>query len=170
MSNEQEITALDKFRRIRAAHLAATWRAAADILDLLPGLTEDDDPYIAALDLLWCDDPEDAAGLPGRVADLRLPLPVPSHDDVLTSQAFAEFTQSLAYRRARQAAGRAEYQAQEMRENADTLDEFPALVRFGPGTAEFERELCEASCLRDGLISDEIEFQLSADNADDGDG
>lgn len=161
------MTALDKFRRIRAAHLAATWRAVADVLELLPGLTEDDDPYIAALDLLRCDDHEEPADLPGRVADLRLPLPVPSQDDLLTPETFAEFTQSEAYRRARQAADHAQDKAEEMREDADTLDEFPALVRFGPGTAEFERELYEASCLRDNLVSDEINFQLSADDTDD---
>jgi hypothetical protein len=161
--NEQEISALDKFRRIRAAHLAATWRAAADILELLPGLTEDDDAYIAALDLLRCDDHEDAAGLPGRVVDLLLPIPVLAHDAGPTPDEFREFAQSEAYRRAHEASARATGLVQEMREDADTLDEFPALVRFGPGTREFEHQLYEAQALRDGLVRDDIEFQLSPD-------
>lgn len=165
--NEQEMVALDNLRRIRAAYLALTWRTVADLLELLPGLTEDGDPYIAALDLLRCDDPEDTAGLPGRVAALRLPVPVLARHAEPTPEEFAEFTRSEAYRRARTASNCAEDKAEELREDAGTLDEFPALVRFGPGTPEFERELHEAGCLRDGLVSDEIEFQMSEDDEDD---
>src|ERR1700728_1698903 len=98
--NEQEMIALDKFRRIRASHLAATWRALADLLELLPGLLEGDEPGDAARGLLYCDDSEEAAGLAGLIAGLRLPVPVPSQGDLLTPEALAEFTRTEEYRRA----------------------------------------------------------------------
>ncbi|MGH3247895.1 MAG: hypothetical protein ACRDOI_17070 [Trebonia sp.] len=167
--NRQEPTALDKLRGIRAAHLAATWRALADLLKLLPGLAGENDPDTSARGLLYCDDSEDAAGLPGLVAALMLPVPVPPEGDLRTPEA-RRGAQGEAYRRAPGARGVTENMAEELRYDADTLEEFPRLVRHGPGTAEFERELYEAGCLRDGLASDEIDFQLPDDDGDGGDG
>jgi hypothetical protein len=78
-----------------------------------------------------------------------------------TPEAFARFTEGGEYRRASEAAHRSKLAVDELREDADTLDEFPGIIRNGPGTPEFERELYEAGCLRDGTAGDEIDFQVS---------
>jgi hypothetical protein len=58
---------------------------------------------------------------------------------------------------------------QEWREQADTLEAFPALVRWAGDPERFEQELYEAARVLDGTVAGDLDNELCAEFGEDED-
>jgi hypothetical protein len=157
-----------EFSRIRAAYLAATFRAVASTVEMYPGITGEEDPYYAALEVIakgvGCVLDSDSGVTVLEAARLREALEV--EDAPPRRMAIGE---TISMRPS--LADRAREMADELREDADTVEEFPGIMNFGPGTREFSRALYEAQEMRDGIILDEMDTDLTylLEDEDEGD-